>query len=563
MQALRNAHAAGDTAAATRLAQMAREAKRSGEMAGRVEAARSGALTVAPEQTAAADAAALAQMQPAPSMAGDIAASGGSGLLRGAASLADLPGAVFGVGAGIATRALEAAGVPSEYAQAARDALSGGPLGSGRAGQDAMGLLSMGASEYEPQTTAGEYAQTVGEFVPGAMLGGPTVGNALRYGVIPGLVSEAAGQATEGTALEPWARAAGAIGASLLASRPGAFVGDDEATRMANVVREAGVRNVTQGQASGSQPLMRMEGMLQATDEQLDDFTAATLRMLGSDAKTATPANLMQIERRLVSQMDDAVRGIDIAPTPTQATEAARVAAQYVERVPSGQLTPRVRGIAREIEALAKAGKTVPLSRLKQWRSDVGNLTVSPDAATREAAHNLRGLLDSMTDNALIAAGRDSDIASLAQAREAYRNYIGIRDAASRAGAEGGVLSPTAVNQSMIRAQGRDSYATGRSTPMTDFTRSAAAVLRPAPATSPGGVRSFAEALPIALASLGGAAGLAGGGPVGAALGGIAGALAPSVGQATMRSGPVQAMLRDPTGTLARASRILPGLLAQ
>jgi hypothetical protein len=307
-----------------------------------------------------------------------------------------------------------------------------------------------------------------------------------------------------------------------------------------------------------------MEGRLQATDEQLADFTAATMRQLGSTAKTATPTNLAATQREIVKQMDDAVSGVNIVPTRTQAQAAVKVATDYIDRVPAGQLTPRIRGIANEIKALAASGKDVPLSRLKQWRSDIGDFTVSSDTATRNAAHSLRTLLDDMTDQALTTAGRADDIAALAKAREAYRNFIGVRDAASRATAEGGVLSPTQLNQSMIRAQGRENYAVGRTTPMTDFTRSAAATLRPAPAVLPGGVRSFSEALPAALgaAGAGGAIG-AGLGPLGAVLGGVAGALAPATGQLAMRSAPVQALLRDPRGAITQAARILPGLLSQ
>lgn len=417
-------------------------------------------------------------------------------------------------------------------------------------------------SRYVAPGLLGEYVSTAGEFAGGAgALGGPSA--MLRYGAVPGVASEAAGQATEGTALEPYARTGAAIGASLLASRPGAFVGDNETARMANVLREAGV-DVTTGQGTGSQALMRMEGRLQATDKQLEDFTAATMRQLGSNAKTATPTNLAATQREIVKQMDDAVSGVNIVPTRTQAQAAVKVATDYIDRVPAGQLTPRIRGIANEIKALAASGKDVPLSRLKQWRSDIGDFTVSSDTATRNAAHSLRTLLDDMTDQALTTAGRADDIAALAKAREAYRNFIGVRDAASRATAEGGVLSPTQLNQSMIRAQGRENYAVGRTTPMTDFTRSAAATLRPAPAVLPGGVRSFSEALPAALgaAGAGGAIG-AGLGPLGAVLGGVAGALAPATGQLAMRSAPVQALLRDPRGAITEAARILPGLLSQ
>lgn len=78
---------------------------------------------------------------------------------------------------------------------------------------------------YKPQTTAGHYAETIGEFLPAAAVG--PGGMARKVGmqaVIPGAASEAAGQATEGTALEPYARAGAGIAAGLggaALSRPG------------------------------------------------------------------------------------------------------------------------------------------------------------------------------------------------------------------------------------------------------------------------------------------------------------------------------------------------------
>lgn len=547
----------------------------------RVSAAKAGTLQMQPgsaEAAAAANEQAMAQMVPERTIgqeiyenvigsgavdtpgerAGELIRGAGTGFMRGSAQLAGLPGTIgdlLNTGAVNAANALFGTDL-----QTTQEVTGASGLLSGQNIQDALAAATGGASEFRAPGVAGDYAATIGEFLPGA-LGGPST--MLRYGLAPAVASETAGQATEGTALEPYARTAAAIGTSLLASRPGAFVGDDETARMANVLREAGV-DVTTGQGTGSQALMRMEGRLQATDKQLEDFTAATMRQLGSTAKTATPTNLAATQREIVKQMDDAVSGVNIVPTRTQAQTAVKVATDYIDRVPAGQLTPRIRGIANEIKALAASGKDVPLSRLKEWRSDIGDFTVSSDTATRNAAHSLRTLIDDMTDQALTTAGRADDIAALAKAREAYRNFIGVRDAASRATAEGGVLSPTQLNQSMIRAQGRENYAVGRTTPMTDFTRSAAATLRSAPSVLPGGVRSFSEALPAALgaAGAGGAIG-AGLGPLGAVLGGVAGALAPATGQLAMRSAPVQALLRDPRGAVTQAARILPGLLAQ
>lgn len=72
-----------------------------------------------------------------------------------------------------------------------------------------------------PQTTAGKYAESVGAMLP-AVVGGPeTLASRLMTRVVvPGLASEAAGQATEGTAAEPWAR----VGAGMLGGAAAARV---------------------------------------------------------------------------------------------------------------------------------------------------------------------------------------------------------------------------------------------------------------------------------------------------------------------------------------------------
>lgn len=66
--------------------------------------------------------------------------------------------------------------------------------------------------EYQPQTGAGQIAQRISEFAP-AVIGGPEslATRVLTRAVAPALGSEAAGKATEGTALQPYAEVAGAL----------------------------------------------------------------------------------------------------------------------------------------------------------------------------------------------------------------------------------------------------------------------------------------------------------------------------------------------------------------
>lgn len=74
---------------------------------------------------------------------------------------------------------------------------------------------------YKPKTTVGKYANTVGQFVPGAVAGPGGFVRKAALSVVPGVASEAAGQATDGTALEPYARVAGALAGGLTVAQRG------------------------------------------------------------------------------------------------------------------------------------------------------------------------------------------------------------------------------------------------------------------------------------------------------------------------------------------------------
>lgn len=83
---------------------------------------------------------------------------------------------------------------------------------------------SIGFTPYQAKTLLGKYAGTVASFVPSA-LGGPggLAGKFFKYAFLPGVASEAAGEMTQGTAAEPWARTGAALATGGLAaalSRP-------------------------------------------------------------------------------------------------------------------------------------------------------------------------------------------------------------------------------------------------------------------------------------------------------------------------------------------------------
>lgn len=152
----------------------------------------------------------------------DVAKSGGAGLAKGAIGLAGTGGDIRNLaGMGIDYLANKAGAPPEMIAQAKAAVTQGAKL------NPLTALLAQAPSSaeirapiegatgkfYEPQTRFGEVAQTVGEFIPGALAGpGGPVRNAIAFGVVPGIASEIAGQVSRGTKAEPYARGVAAIG---------------------------------------------------------------------------------------------------------------------------------------------------------------------------------------------------------------------------------------------------------------------------------------------------------------------------------------------------------------
>lgn len=500
----------------------------------------------------------------------DVGKSVGSGLVRGVTSLADLPGQIVSGAGNLAARGLEAAGAPG-MAVGMRDAMSQTPFGSGNAVGQAADMAMPGARSYQPQTTAGEYGQTVGEFLPGAALGpGGMTGNLVRYGVLPGLASEGAGQATEGTKAEPYARAAAAIATAMLAGRPTNNArplvprADPEDAKMAETLMREGVRP-TVGQVTNSTLLRRMEGSLGDVAGQADDFTAAAMRSTGSTATRATPEALKAAYEVTVKGMDDAVQGVTFRPTTAMAQQADDAVQTYLNNTAQGNIVPAVRNVADEIidAATNPARQPLSLATLKKWRTMLGQLMAGGNSEAKLAAYELRSIIDDATRQELIAAGRAADVAKLDTARGQFRNWLAIADSATRAGAENGVLSPTQLYQSIIRSQGRRNVATGNTTALGDLARSAAGVLRPEATTSPGSVRTFSNALLTGGAGAGIGAQMMPGNPaVGGLLGLAAGVGTMGAGQAVLRSMPVQSLMMDPIARAAQGLLAGPGVMA-
>lgn len=438
-------------------------------------------------------------------------------------------------------------------------------------------------SQYMAPGTMGEYISTAGEFAGGAgLLSGPSA--MMRFGVVPGVASEAAGQATEGTAAEPYARVGAALAAPLVAGAAGRAaqkVISPAAGQITPARREAvealrreGIQP-TAGQVVGGraaeQQLYREAATAagrQRAETALEDFTAAAMKRIGSTATRATPEALEEATKRIGGVFDDVVKDVSVVPATDDLTRMSRVLETYRQLAPKESAAPIFTNINKELVRSFRSGNEIPASTLKTWRSTLSKLTTSPDAGMREAAIEAVDVVDEIINSGLMKAGKPEAIQRLGEARNQYRNLLAIERAAARSDIEG-VIQPLALRTALL-SQGRRRYVQGRGD-LAEMTRAASDVLRPLPqsGTQPRlGARELLSGAPS-----GGAVGLGAVGmgldPATATVLGAATAVAPALRNQFLSSAAGQRYFQNQLlgefGPIAdrRLLGLAPGLLAQ
>lgn len=513
-----------------------------------------------------ADAMRLASMiseldNPPVSTAGDYARALVGGLASGVSGMAQLPGLLrYGT-----DKLYEKVGLFDEGdAERLRD-LS---LMSPERIRSATETITGGLSEYEPQTTGGQYLRTTGEFAPGIFFGGGGLLPRLGLNVVaPAVASETAGQVAQvvmpdsptAEALARFSAAMFAPGAAQRVISPG---GGQRQTLLnqAQTLREADIP-VTAGQETRAGRLVRsLEDSMEPNEEQLQALTTAAMRNIGSSADEVTDVTLNEARRRIGGVFDDVTSNLRIDPTVTPVVSNLRdIGRRYERSVGQGEKAPFVSDLADWFDKALSGGKQIDPEEAMIWRSELSAITASADPARARAASEALDELDEVINQSLAAAGRADDVARLQEARRQYRDYLALERAATTASAEmaGGLLTPSALRMG-VSGQSPSAYVRGLRGDLGDITRAAQSVLKPMPSVLSGGGRFLQEGGRAATATAGALAG----GPLGA----VAGLVAPEVAGAIARTRPVQAYLRNqltsPQSILAPAQRALLGTAA-
>jgi len=469
----------------------------------------------------------------------DIGASLASGVGRGVTGLAGLPGTVsdaFNNGMSYIT------GLPR---------LPQSPL-SGEAITGAANSVSGGALAYDPKTTAGKYAGTVGEFLPGAALGGANVGNLARFGVLPGLASEAAGQVTEGTSAEPYARIAAALvapAAPALAARAiSPFSGSVSGERQALVdaLRAEGV-NPTAGQTTGSRGLRFAESELggatarNMAEAQGRAFTEAATARAGQQG-IASPQNMAANADRLGQGFEAISARNSIVADPQFGQGIGRVLNEYDRVLPSAQ-REIVGNMADDIIAVATQNQgLIPGPVYQATRSRLSRMAQSARNSDPEFANALRGLRNTL-DDSMTRSVNPADAAEWATLRREYGNMRTLERAAAGAGetAAEGFISPAKLRQAV--STGRQGQYVRGAGDLDELAR-AGQILTPLPDSGTAS-RLAVRGLMSAPAAAGAIAGGASGDILTGIAGAAAGAAVPALAGRALMSGPVQRYLTN------------------
>lgn len=506
-----------------------------------------------------------------PSVAADIAKSGGIGLVKGGLSLAGLPGDARNIASAATDYIGGKLGASPEAVQSFKDKVQSvakyaplppiSTLATAPSSSDLQKEIEGVTGEfYKPKTVAGEYAQTAGEFAPALIGGGEGLISKLATRVaLPAALSETGGQITKGTEAEPYARIAGALmsPAVLAAGRRAItpFAATPERTQLVDVLRNEGVP-LTAGQRSGNKALQWAESTFgdmpgaggrpaeMMTDQQ-EQFTRAALRRAGEDATRASPEAIDNAFNRIGGQFDAIGARNNVIPDAQFVQDLQAARNEYHNLVGPHARAPAVDNTIGDIASqmqrnggmLTGEQYNAMTSRLAKQARQARN-----DPQLQDALQGLRDSLDDAFERTLTSTGNVQDAAALREARNQYRNLLVLEKAATGAGAATaeGLISPSQLRGAVVQ-QNRRGYARGRGD-FADLARAGEAVLRPLPQSGTAPRQNMQHMLSLLGSIIGGTAGSAGG-PAGTALGAVTGVAAPAAAGRVMMSRPVQAYL--------------------
>lgn len=422
-----------------------------------------------------------------PEEAKDVIKSAGTGLVRGAAAVAGLPGDALDLG----YRGIEAAGGPPADLMHKLGHWPTSPEIVSKVEKKITGPL------HEPESLGGRIAESVGEFAPAGMVGPGSVARKLgQYVVAPGVGSELLGEA--GAHLGPSWETAGRVGGALVA--PGAarrtitpFPTTPGRTAAVNTLLNEGIVP-SAGQQTGSTGLRYVESALadvpfaperarEIRENTAEAFTAAALRRAGINARRATPDVIDGAHQDIGREYDRLTANNNMDLDPQLQNDLLNSVINYYHVVNPHMRSPLPEHVINSVATWAgQQGGTLTGEQYQTLRSQ---LRAASRGATDPYLANTISNLTEAVDDAMertIAANNPADAGAFGAVRRRYRNLIPLERAAAGAGedAAAGLISPARLRAAVVANEGTRAYARGQGD-FADLVRAGNEVLTPLP----------------------------------------------------------------------------------
>lgn len=312
-----------------------------------------------------------------------------------------------------------------------------------------------------------------------------------------------------------------------------------------------GVNSLTAGQKTGSEALKQIEAnvggnrLMEKIGGQKDQFTAATLKSAGIDAKRATPEAIDQAFSRVGNEFDELAKRNTMFADADLVKDLKDVWGGYTSLVNPSARAPIVEKTVRDISEALSANKGQISGEAYQAlrsRLDKAARAAKADPQLSDALFGLRGALDDAMERSISG----DDVAAWKKARTEYRNLLAIERTVAGAGEDAalGIISPVRLKNAAIAQGGKRGYARG-SNELGAMARNALIAMGDMPAATKSA--NFLGLSPSQI--VGGIGGTLANGPVGTAagigLGKLADKVLPTIQGNMLMSAPVQRYLAN------------------
>lgn len=309
-----------------------------------------------------------------------------------------------------------------------------------------------GGVRYKPKTRAGKVTQAATSGLPMGAIGGARA--AIVEGLLPSAASEVAGQVTEGSSLEPYARIAAGLltptaiegGARMLKTGQLAVPAraSDEALARDAALRGEGIFQSV-GQIADDSVIMAREAATQfgrgMNQRQLEQFTSAVLRKAGINAPKATKEVMREGYERLGASFDDLASKSKIQIDEDFANAFKAPVDNYINSLSLDAGVPRnVSNLVDEFVGLQASGRVISGKEYQNITRKLRDMKKLKNPEQAALAKELEVVMKDALGNSIVAQGSDDLVKQWTTTNSQYRTL----DTIARA-VKDGVVKPNAI----------------------------------------------------------------------------------------------------------------------